>query len=219
MSSFFLTLLCTCHLFSQIHVMVTSAQIPLHYEERRGEYLACLNALKLYGFDPWIIEATNINSSFFDEISHRVLYPNRHNDAFRNKGVNELMSMRASLPFLPFEDDDVVVKLTGRYYLYDRTFFDIIKENDSEYDAFVCYGKNFVSLEHIFTGCFAIRWKYFKKFISEMDCDQAERDYVPVERIYAEFIEANHIHTIIVDPLNVIAKIYYNPQWSETYVW
>ena len=212
-------LFCVYRLFGQIHVMVTSAQIALRYEERKVEYLNCFRALKFYGIDPWIIEATNTDSSIFDELSDQVLYPQKHNDALKNKGVNETMSMRASLPLLPFGDDDMVVKLTGRYYLYDRTFFDIIRENDAEYDAFVCYGKNFVGPEHIFTGCFALRWKYFKQFINEMDFDRAEREYIPVEQLYAEFIETNHIRTIIVDPLNVIAKVYFNPEWHETYVW
>lgn len=215
----FYFLLFPCFVFSQIHVMVTSAQLRIRVEERTEEYLRCFYALKLYGFDPWIIEATNINSSLFDTLSKRVLYPQKHNDDLKNKGVNETMSMRACIPFLPFEDEDIVVKITGRYYLYDRTFFDIIKEYDSDFDAFVCYGKNFVGKDHIFTGCLALRWKYFKQLINEMDFEKAERDYISVEQLYSEFIAENKIRTLIVDPLNVIAKIYYNPEWSETYVW
>lgn len=218
--TFCLLLLLACTpLFSQIHVVMTTAQLAIRYEERKAEYLRSFNAVKSYGFDPWIIEATNIKTSFFDEISKQVLYPQRHNDFLKNKGVNETMSIRASLPHLPFKDDDIVIKLTGRYYLYDRSFINFIQANSSEYDAFVCFGRNFVSDNHVFTGCFGCRWKYFKKFVNEMDFDKAESDYIPVEQLFAEFIVGNNLRIKIVEPLHVIAKVYFNPDWWEVYEW
>lgn len=216
---FLLMLFASSHLLGQVHVIMTTAQLPIRVEERTAEYLKSFWTIKSYGFEPWIIEATNTSSSLFDPIARHVLYPQRHNDSLKNKGVNETMSMRASLPYLPFEDDDIVIKLTGRYYLYSRDFIDFVEENASEYDAFVCYGKGFVSDNHVFTGCFACRWKYFKQYINEMDFDKAERDYIPVEQLFAEFIEEKKLRVKVVHPLHVIAKIYFNPDWWNVYEW
>lgn len=108
-----------CYLYSspQIYVLYTSALLPKQFELRKQEYLKSFYTLISYGYEPWIIESTNIDNSFFDEISNRVLYPQKNVLSLRNKGVNEVMSIRASIPLLPFEDNDIVIKLTGRYLL------------------------------------------------------------------------------------------------------
>lgn len=209
--------------FAQIRVIMTTAQMPVLYEERKEQYLRSFRAIRAYGFDPWVIEAKNITSSFFDELSRQVLYPQQHNEALRNKGLNETLSMLAALPYLPFDDEDIVIKLTGRYYLYDRFFIDTIEAASSDYDAFVCYGKHFVSKNHLFTGCFALRWKHFKKLVREMDYDRAEREYISTEQLYAEFIEGNHLRIKIVDPVHVMSKVPHEPEkkpeWVEICVW
>ena len=35
-------------------------------------------------------------------------------------------SHAACIPYLPFNDDDIVIKMTGRYLLHHRDFLDII---------------------------------------------------------------------------------------------
>lgn len=216
-SAFFclITACCAQLQSQQIYVMMTTAVLPSQYELRKEEYLSGFYAIKSYGFEPWIIEATNTGSSFFDEISKQVLYPQKNNDLLRNKGVNETMSMRTSLPYLPFRDEDIVIKLTGRYLLYDRSFIDIIEATSSDYDAYVCYGKHFVSRNHIFTGCFAMRWKYFKQIINEMDFEKAERDLISVEQLFAEFIQNQNLRIKVVDPLHIRARISYLTEIME----
>ena len=89
----YLLLLLSCQLcFAEIHVIYTSALLPAKFELRKEEYLASLAQLRSYGLEPWIIEATNIHSSFFDELLTQVLYPQRHIEGLRNKGVNETLS-------------------------------------------------------------------------------------------------------------------------------
>jgi hypothetical protein len=208
-------MLCSLPLFSQIHVIMTSAVLPFQYEERKAEYVRGIYAIKSYGITPWIIEATNINTSFLDNLGVHVLYPQKHNSTLRNKGVNETLSIRASIPFLPFNDEDIVIKLTGRYNLYDRSFINLIETNADNYDAFVSYGKNYVANNDIFTGCFAMRWKYLKKIIKEMDLEKAERDYIAVEAIFAEFIQDMRLRVKKVDRLNVAARIFFSGEGRE----
>lgn len=206
----FLFVTLTCYLSSQIQVIYTSAVLPKQYDLRKTEYLDSFNKLKSFGLNPWIVESTNITESFFDEISNQVLYPQKNDFSLLNKGVNEARSIRESIPFMPFDDEDIVIKLTGRYLLRDRSFIDRILNTSSEFDAFASYGKHFVSPEHIFTGCFAMRWKYFKKMLNEMDFDAMEKQLIPIERVVADFIEENHIKTAHIRNLHVLARIYYS---------
>lgn len=192
---------------SEVHVMYTSALISNDYDKRKEEYLASIEAMRSYGYEPWIIEATNINSSFYDQLTDQIFYPQKNDSSLRNKGVNETMCMRGTLEHLPFQDEDIVVKLTGRYLLYKRDFLTLIENSESEYDAYVSYGKHFVGSDHIFTGCFAMRWKYFRKIIEELDVERAEREYISVEQLFAEFIRDNNLRVKVVDPLNVIARV------------
>ena len=75
----FLLLCCAGH--AQIHMYWTTAVIDNQYDQRKEEYLRSFYQIKSFGIDPWIIEATNIQSSFFDSISQRVFYPQQHNSA------------------------------------------------------------------------------------------------------------------------------------------
>ncbi len=205
--SFFL-LLFSSLIGQEIHVIYTSAQIPKNFDLRKREYIENLNQLRSFGFDPWIIEATNTNSSFFDSLSTKVLYPQRHNDALRNKGVNEIMSMRASLPYLPFQDDDIVIKITGRYLLKNRLFIDMVKATASTYDAWGVFGKHFTKEPDLFTGCFAMRWKHLKKIIEEMDLEAAERDYIAIEILFGDFLRNEHLRVDKLRNLYVRARIF-----------
>jgi hypothetical protein len=198
----------------QIHVIYTSALIPKQFEQRKQEYLKSFYQLKAFGFEPWIIEATKINSSFFDQITNQVLYPQTNDLTLRNKGVNETMSMRASLPYLHFADDDIVLKMTGRYFIKDRFFIDSIQATSSDYDVWGCFGKNFVGKGHLFTGCFAMRWKYLKKIISEMDLEVAEKDYIAVEKLIGDFIHENQLRVNYFSDLHVLARIFFSGEDS-----
>ncbi len=206
------------HLIAEVHVIMTSALIDVDYERRKKEYSRGISTIQSYGFEPWIIEATPITSSFLDEITHQVLYPQTNNPSLRNKGVNETLSIRASRPYLPFGDEDIIIKITGRYWLYDRELIDIIQATSDDYDAYVCFGKHFLLPDQIFTGGYALRWKYLKQIILEMDLEKAEIEFISIEQLFAEFIRAHHLRTKIVDPLNIEARIFFNDFWPINYI-
>jgi hypothetical protein len=212
-----LFLLVAFQVHGQIQFLLTSAMNPLQFEWRKEEYLKSFHSLRAYGYEPWIVEALS-DSSFFDEMTHQVLYPQVNNNAWRNKGANETNSIRASIPYLPFNDEDIVIKMTGRYYLYDRHLINLIETMQDQYDAFVCYGKNFVDSDHIFTGCFAMRWKYLKKLINELDLEWAEKEYVAIEKIFAEFIQNNNLRTKITD-LHCQARIFFTIGEKDVKEW
>jgi len=211
----FLLLVWSAALYGEVHVLMTGAVISLQYEARKQEYLTSFFSLQSYGIEPWIIIATNMHASFFDELSHQVLYPQKNNLSIRNKGVNEAMSLRASIPHLPFADDDIVIKLTGRYCLHKRSLLDLIETSSNDYDVWGIFGKHFVSPDHLFTGCFAMRWKYLKKMLSEMDCVAAEIDYLPVEKLFAEFIDKEELRVKKIDTMYVRARIFFSGEGTD----
>ena len=203
--------LCICTLNAQqIHVLFTSALINRQYELRKEEYIKSVQQFRSLGFDPWIIEATNINASFYDEITNRVLYPNKNNLALRNKGVNELASLRESFSKLPFDDDDIVIKVTGRYFLKDSYFIDQIKATQSDYDVWGLFGKHFVDKGHLVTGCFAMRWKQYKEVMESIDLVMAEVDYIAVEKLIAESIGRRNLRVNYLTDLHLDARVFFN---------
>lgn len=192
----------------QIHVVLTSALISNEFDLRKEEYVNCVNRWKSYEFEPWIIEATNISSSFFDALSPQVLYPQVHKSPLRNKGVNEISSFRASLPYLPFEDDDIVIKMTGRYLLQSPSFLNTIRETLDEYDVWGVFGKHFNEKNDLFTGCFAMRWKHLKQIIEEMDLERAEQECVAIEILFGQWIKNQKLRVNALDCLHVRARIF-----------
>lgn len=213
----FLFLLVAFQVHCQIQFLLTSAMNLHQFDWRKQEYLRTFSSLKAYGYNPWIVEAL-ADSSFFDELTDRVIYPQVNNNAWMNKGANETNSIRASIPYLPFDDEDIVIKLTGRYYLYDNYLVNLIQRTQNDFDAYVCYGKNFVSPDHIFTGCFAMRWKYFKKLYNELDLDWAEKEYVAIEKIYADFIQNQNLRTKVTE-LHCQARIFFTVGEKEIMEW
>jgi hypothetical protein len=65
------------------------------------------------------------------------------------------------------EDEDIVIKLTGRYRVDTQRFFEDIIKNINEFDAFVkFYGACSLKYEmyDCILGLYALRAKYFKLF-------------------------------------------------------
>ena len=205
----------------KVHVILTSAIIKNQFGLRMVEYTNSIEQLRKLGIEPWIIEATNIRSSFFDKISDQVFYPQQHDDSqTNNKGINETRSIRACLPYLDFDDDDIVIKMTGRYFLKDRHFIDTILRTNDQYDAWGMYGKNFVSDEHLFTGCFAMRWKYYKRYICEMDLESEAIKVAALEKVSANFIEENGLRFHQMDSLHLFARVFFGGDDQPTnYEW
>lgn len=197
----------------KIHILFGSALIHDQEELRKEEYLKGYYTLKDYGFNPWIIEATNISCSFYDTISDRVLYPQTNNPNLKNKGVNEVQSFKTVLSKLPFNDDDIVVKLTGRYLLYEPFFLELIKGNP-QYDSYVKWID-----DQIFTGCFALKWKHFKRVMNEADLVSMENDMINVEKVIANFILHERLTCFSIDKLHILARVYGTGQNYETLDW
>lgn len=127
--------------------------------------------------------------------------------AQENKGVNEVKSLRELLKRFDFKDDDIILKLTGRYHFIDDSFLRTIEQHP-ECDVFVKggYGAN------IYTGCMAMRANYFKQFINSINLDAMRAQKQHFETLAGRFVdmlENNGIPVMRVPKLNVAAKFFH----------
>lgn len=191
-----------------IHFLYTSALIPAQYEERKAEYIRSLQAIRSFGYEPWIIEATNIDHSFFDDLGANVLYPKQNNPSLKNLTTNELRSLLPCLSKLPFKDDDLIIKITGRYLLFDDYLLQTLIDNPG-FDLYAenwlyptnVYGKAFLS-----TGCFAMKWSLFKKMLYAVNLHAVELTFTPFERILGKFAERNQLKFYPLQSVHMIAR-------------
>jgi hypothetical protein len=100
-----------------------------------------------------------------------------------HKGVTELLDIKDVINRYNIQDDDVVIKLTGRYKMLDLSFINLIKKYSNDYDAFIKFF-NVCEKKYMFNDCvlglFAVKCKYLKNFnykcIKSPECEFA--DYI-----------------------------------------
>lgn len=194
-------------LSKQTHIICTSALIENEKDLRKTEYTQGVTAIKSFGFNPYIIESIAEGPTYLNQLSDRILYAKTNNFALKNKGVNEAMALIKFIDNCDFSDNDMIVKTTGRYILQSDGFLRLIEENPLV-DSFVkkdAYGQ-------VFTGCFALRYKYLKKFLHSLNLAYMEQRMINIERELANFLKSHgEIKVLEVQKLNLKARIGSDP--------
>ncbi|HSX11037.1 MAG TPA: GT-D fold domain-containing glycosyltransferase [Chlamydiales bacterium] len=172
-----------------IRVVCTSALLDVCAELRKQEYISVLELLREYGYAPYVFEACHpVSPSFLEEYAPHVFYSNVNDPQIHNKGVNEVKSMMAGFKRYRFNDNDMIVKLTGRYRFDSPDFLHLV-EAHPEIDVFVkCEPGWGHPKGKAFTGCFAMRHKLFKEMLRQLDLIKMERYEIDLEREVADFI-------------------------------
>jgi hypothetical protein len=120
-----------------------------------------------------------------------------------------------------FDDEDMIIKTTGRYHFNSDYLIQIINQHP-ECDMFIRWGKGlpeeFVSIDHVFTGCYAMRYKYFKDMLKRIDFHKMEHDLTAVEGIVAEYATKQLApeQVMAVDKVDMTARVGYGcslTQW------
>jgi len=206
---------------SKIHIVCTAALIPEQYAVRQDEYTKSLLKLHEFGFIPYVVEPCLPKNShtFLDDYAI-VYYSNTNNFRLINKGVNECVSLLAAFSQWTFDDEDIIIKTTGRYYFNTDHFIQLINQHP-ECDMFIRWGKGqpieFVSAGHVFTGCYAIRYKYFKDMLNRINFNTMEHALVPVEAIVAEYATKclPPEKVMAVEKLDMTARVGYGCSLSQ----
>ncbi len=196
----------------KIKVIYTAALLNHLFKMRKDEYIKCIKILNNYGYEPYVIESCKASSpSFFEDHTPFVFYANTNDYSLKNKGVNEAKAMIKAFEYYNFDDDDIIIKITGRYHL-DSPYFLHVVENNQDADAFGKFDPiaTLTDKGRVFTGCFALRCKYFKEFVKNLDLVKMEKEMIDIEREAAAYImnlsEKGH-KVIFLDKLDMTAGI------------
>lgn len=204
-----------------IYIIITTSinnkegvQNKIHRQKR---YIGSINhLLKLIDNDlnikPIIVENNGVRQTFLDDLKCDVCYTNNNIIDYTHKGENELLDIKEVINQYNIKDDDIIIKLTGRYRLLNLDFINLVK-NTINYDAFVKFF-NVCTRKYVFNDCvlglFAIRCKYLKEFkyslFKSPECEFAdyireninETKIIEVKQLYLECCFADNLRILIV---------------------
>lgn len=175
-----------------IYIIITTSINPKVYVNdpihRQNRYIESIkHLLELIKDDseikPIIVENNGLRQTYLDDLNCDVFYTDYNKLNFSHKGINELLDIKEVMNKYKINDDDIIIKLTGRYKLLNLNFINLVKNNINNYDAFVKFfnvcTKQYLSDDCVL-GLFSIRCKYFKYFnyttLKSPECEFA--DYV-----------------------------------------
>lgn len=171
-----------------IKIVCSAALLDEKYEVRKQEYINAIERIKQFGFMPYIVESCKSGPTFLDQLSDKVWYAKTNDFGLRNKGVNEAKALLNFFEHNKFNDDDIILKITGRYFFIDDSFLRYIT-NHLEYDAFVKdFRKPNGRERDMFTACFAMKYKYFVEFLQQLDLLKLEREMICIEWELADYV-------------------------------
>jgi len=200
-----------------IYIIITTCILSKHgihnETHRKNRYIECITQLlKLIENDssikPIIVENNGVRQTYLDNFNCDVCYTNNNVMRYRHKGVNELLDIKEVIQKYNIQDNDTVVKLTGRYKLLDTNFIQLIKNNNDAYVKFF----NVCTQKYVFDDCvlglFAIKCKYMKDFnytcIKSAECDFASyvrtnvKNLIEIKQLNLECCFADDLKLLIV---------------------
>jgi hypothetical protein len=169
------------------------------YEDRKQRYLyAITETLKHLPQEiiAIIVENNGKRETYLDTFNYhqkevKVCYTENNKHRFKSKAANELMDIKEVIYQYGIKDDDIIIKLTGRYRVLSPKFFNDVIENENMFDAFVkFFGSCSLKFEQYdcILGCYAMRVKYVKLF-NEYSIDNYKSGEVAFAR-YVRFCGA-----------------------------
>jgi hypothetical protein len=171
------------------------------YDVRKNNYITSINkSLSLLPpeIKPIIVENSsnlaNGEKTYLDDLKCEIMYTDNNKTIYKHKGFNELLDIKHVINKLNIQDEDTIIKLTGRYHVDNDTFFKFVINNTDNYDAFIKFF-NVCTLQYMNYDCvlgmFAIKCKYLKKFeyidISkspEIEFATFVKNEIPIDKIY-----------------------------------
>jgi hypothetical protein len=138
---------------------------------RQNQYLTCIRktlSVLPEGIKPIIVENNGKRETYLDALGIDVLYTENNAITQFHKGVNELNDIKSVINHYNIQDDDMVIKVTGRYSVNDPYFFNYVMEHQNEYDSFVKFFNvctlTFMQYDCVL-GLFAMRCKHLKELV------------------------------------------------------
>jgi hypothetical protein len=169
-----------------VWVIITTSLINYHnsngrdFETRKKEYLLGITKIIERFKDCKIVIVENnsfkqrsfkfgLKTTFLDNFGVPVLYTKTNIIETKNYGMKELLDIRHCISHFGIQDDDFIVKVTGRYILNDDCPFleEVKKLEQTKFDAIIRYGAYYNLPEkkdnNCISGLIGLRCKYVKE--------------------------------------------------------
>lgn len=191
-----------------VRIILTTALTSNYFEFRKEQYLKSFNILNDFGFkDFYIVEALSKHGpTFLEQYCNNVFYSQRNNPSLRNKGINEAKTILEALHNFNFDDEDMIIKMTGRYHWLSNGFFMLV-QNNQDADAIVKYD----SVGQVHTLAYAMRCKHLKEMLRTMPYTFMESHMINLEHEVAQYINKKKLQgnfkVVATDQLNIEANL------------
>jgi len=116
-------------------------------EKRKQEYLSAITETLSHlpsAIQPIIVENNGKRLTYLDEFQHNdtfvpVLYTTNNKRYLTHKGMIELLDIKEVIQTYHIEEDDIIIKVTGRYTVKSPLFFATVLDDTARTDAFVAF--------------------------------------------------------------------------------
>jgi hypothetical protein len=139
-----------------------------NYEHRKNLYLYSIRKTLEYipkDIKVIIVENNGKRQTYLDDLGIDVHYTTNNSNTYFHKGINELQDIYSVIQTYNIQDDDTIIKMTGRYHLLNDSFVNFVINNN--YDAYVKY-YNVCTFKYELNDCvlglYAIKCKFLKQF-------------------------------------------------------
>jgi hypothetical protein len=175
----------------KIWVIITTSLIQLDYEQRKKEYIggitSILNKFKAPKYNVVIVENTSKlenpfnfhHRTFLNNFKVPVLYTKNNIliKKTKNYGIIEMIDVFNCINHFGIQDDDFIVKVTGRYVLDENSsFFNVVDNLENKpYTAILRFSQfdeplSLVKTNNCTTGIIGLKCKYIKQIeIPDLD--------------------------------------------------
>ena len=86
---------------------------------------------------PIIVENNGKRETYLDDFNCDVIYTDNNNLKYNHKAENELLDVKYIINKYNIDDNDLIIKLTGRYCLLNDSFINLCLLEKYNYDVFI----------------------------------------------------------------------------------
>ena len=175
------------------------------YDEREKQYMYTMARIFSYKFPVYcVISETHDNPEFKPKqfFPFMKLLEIESLDKNMTKSQKEFNSIKLLLSDVNLDNNSWVIKVSGRYMIYDDMFIDSVKEQPESIKAVI---RTCDSDTQMYTFLFALRFRYFKDFFVNNNLP----DSINLERIMLLYIEnvLHHDEIKYVNDLGIFCNI------------
>jgi hypothetical protein len=163
-----------------IYLLITTSLIERNFEERKRRYLngitIALRRFKDLNCKIIILENNGSRSTFLDDFGVDVFYTNS-NQLATNIGNKELVDLRKCIEHYAIQDEDFIVKLSGRYIIQEQSeFMEALQLYRDTKDTILLYGyfygPQYKRVRDCVTGLIGMKCKHLKRIqpVAFNDC-------------------------------------------------